>query len=87
MDLLALAGYVPPQPPRVTEERRLLRAFWALGAPERQMVCVLAETIPPCDNSPLAIRQLLADLGPEQLCRVRAMVAHLKSCQSGDPRV
>lgn len=44
-DLLALAGYMPPEPPRVKEEKQLLRVFREMGEFERGIVVIVAENI------------------------------------------
>lgn len=80
-DLLALAGYIPPEPPRATEERRLLRAFRSLGAQGRQAVILLAEMLPPV--SPFEV--LAEGLSEADLGRVRAYMDNLKAraCANG----
>ena len=45
LDLLALAGYIPPEPPQVKEERRLLRAFRNTSARERRAIILMAEAL------------------------------------------
>lgn len=76
--LLALGGIVPPEPPAVQAERRLLRAFRGLGPDLRAALVCAAEAMPQ-DNTVIQVRRLCEGLRSQDLEQVLTLIAEIKN--------
>lgn len=78
LDLLALGGIVPPVPPAVRNERRLLMAYRALPLYLRPVLVNIAEAMQPEGGASGEIERLIEGLSDHDLDRVRALIQEVK---------